>query len=114
MAKASAVSAKAAKVSATDQDTFYVGLCMAGAVSAGAYTAGVMDYLMEALSEWEKRRGQQGVPSHLVQIPVMGGASAGGMTSLIGATSFNNPLTPIDKPTGDLMAEHPENKLYHS
>jgi hypothetical protein len=39
-----------ATVSTTDQDTFYVGLCMAGAVSAGAYTAGVMDYLLEALT----------------------------------------------------------------
>jgi predicted acylesterase/phospholipase RssA len=97
-----------------DPKVFYVGLCMAGAVSAGAYTAGVMDYLLEALAEWEKRRGEPGVPSHHVQIPVMGGASAGGMTSIIGATSLNNPLPPIDKPTGDLLAEHPENKLYHS
>src|ERR1700749_742650 len=108
--------AKASTVSATDQDTFYVGLCMAGAVSAGAYNAGVMDYLLEALAEWEKRRGQDGVPTHKVQIPVMGGASAGGMTSIIGATSLNNPLPPIDKPTdpNNLLAEHPENKLYHS
>lgn len=98
----------------SDQKVFYVGLCMAGAVSAGAYTAGVMDYLLEALAEWEKRRGQPGVPTHLVQIPVMGGASAGGMSSVMGATALNNPLPPIDKPTGDLMAEHPENKLYHS
>lgn len=99
-----------------EQKVFYVGLCMAGAVSAGAYTAGVMDYLLEALAEWEKRRGQDGVPTHKVQIPVMGGASAGGMTSIIGATSLNNPLPPIDKPTdpNNLLAEHPENKLYHS
>jgi len=103
-----------AKSSTTKQETFYVGLCMAGAVSAGAYTAGVLDYLIEALNEWEKRRGQPGVPSHKVQIPVMGGASAGGMTSVMAAASMNNPLTPIDKPTDDLLQEHPENKLYHS
>ena len=103
-----------ATVSTADQDTFYVGLCMAGAVSAGAYTAGVMDYLLEALTEWEKRRGQPGVPTHKVQIPVMGGASAGGMTSVMAATALNNPLPPIDKPSDDLLAEHPENKLYHS
>src|SRR5476651_2309019 len=95
-------------------DTFYVGLCMAGAVSAGAYTAGVMDYLIEALAEWEKRRNDPGVPAHKVQIPVMGGASAGGMTSVMAATALNNPLPPIDKPSDDLLAEHPENKLYHS
>jgi predicted acylesterase/phospholipase RssA len=93
---------------------FYVGLCMAGAVSAGAYTAGVMDYLIEALTEWEKRRGQPGVPTHRVQIPVMGGASAGGMTSVMAACALNNPLTPLNKPSENLLAEHPENKLYHS
>ncbi|WP_183567677.1 patatin-like phospholipase family protein [Mucilaginibacter sp. SP1R1] len=97
-----------------NEPIFYVGLCMAGAVSAGAYTSGVMDYLIEALAEWEKRRNEPGVPSHKVQIPVMGGASAGGMTSIMAATSFNNELTPIDKPGDDLLAEHPENKLYHS
>ena len=54
--------------------TFYIGLCMAGAVSAGAYTAGVIDFLLEALENWEKHRGKKGVPNHLVKIPVMGGA----------------------------------------
>ncbi|SEN75791.1 Patatin-like phospholipase [Mucilaginibacter gossypiicola] len=98
----------------SDQQVFYVGLCMAGAVSAGAYTAGVIDYLLQALTEWDKRRGQPGVPSHRVQIPVMGGASAGGMTSIMAASSLNNPITHIDKPSGDILAEHPENKLYHS
>ncbi|MDB5147638.1 MAG: patatin-like phospholipase family protein [Mucilaginibacter sp.] len=98
----------------SDQQVFYVGLCMAGAVSAGAYTAGVIDYLLQALTEWDKRRNEPGVPSHRVQIPVMGGASAGGMTSIMAASSLNNPITHIDKPSGDILAEHPENKLYHS
>lgn len=94
---------------------FNIGLCMAGAVSAGAYTAGVMDYLLEALAEWEKRRGQPGVPSHEVKIPVMGGASAGGMTAILAASTINNSIIPVDLPTKDqLLTEHPENKLYHS
>ncbi|MEN0053081.1 MAG: patatin-like phospholipase family protein [Mucilaginibacter sp.] len=95
-------------------DVFSVGICMAGAVSAGAYTAGVMDYLLEALQEWEKRRGQPGVPSHRVEIPVIGGASAGGMTGIIVASSLNSPITPIDKPSADLLEEHPENKFYNA
>ena len=53
---------------------FQIGLCMAGAVSAGSYTAGVIDYLTEALEEWEKRKGTAGIPTHEVEIPVMGGA----------------------------------------
>src|SRR6478735_626234 len=93
---------------------FYVGLCMAGAVSAGAYTAGVMDYLIEALDEWEKRRGQPGVPDHRVVIPVMGGASAGGMTSIIAANAINNQITPVKRMDGNLFQQQPQNKFYHS
>jgi len=94
---------------------FRIGLCMAGAVSAGAYTAGVMDYLLEALAEWDKRRGEPGVPNHNVTIPIMGGASAGGMTAFLAASTLNNTITPVPLPEpGKLLYEHPENKLYHS
>lgn len=93
---------------------FEVGLCMAGAVSAGAYTAGVMDYLLEALSEWEIRKADPTVPQHEVCIPVIGGASAGGMTALLTASVINNPLQPVDLPArGHLLDLHPENKLYN-
>ncbi|SHE65977.1 patatin-like phospholipase family protein [Pedobacter caeni] len=96
------------------ENTFYIGLCMAGAVSAGAYTAGVMDYLLEALAEWEKRKNEPGVPTHKVQIPVIGGASAGGMTSILTSTVLNSLHIPIDKPSDNILAEHPENKFYHT
>ena len=97
-----------------DKDTLYLGLCMAGAVSAGAYTAGVMDYLIEALEEWEKRRGQENVPTHKVIIPAIGGASAGGMTGIITAAAINNPITPITELNGDILEEQKKNKLYHT
>jgi len=74
--------------------TFHVGLTMAGAISAGAYTGGVFDFLMEALEAWEQRKqalrdagipeDQWDVPSHNVVIPVMSGASAGGITGALG------------------------------
>ncbi|GEO12080.1 patatin-like phospholipase family protein [Segetibacter aerophilus] len=104
-----------AENSSPDQN-FYVGLCMAGAVSAGAYTAGVLDYLFEALEEWQKRKDENvpGTPMHNVVIPVIGGASAGGMTGIITASAINNPIKHIKEPSADLLAEHPENKLYHS
>ena len=35
---------------------FELGLVMAGAISAGAYTAGVMDFLFEALDEYDALR----------------------------------------------------------
>jgi hypothetical protein len=55
---------------------------MAGSVSAGAYTAGVIDFLMEALTKWEAARGQDpSIPSHRVEIDLLGGSSGGGITA---------------------------------
>lgn len=74
---------------------FEIGLVLGGAVSAGAYTAGVMDFLIEALESWERSRCQGNVPDHKVVIRVMTGASAGGMTAAITAAELlrraNNP-----------------------
>lgn len=57
---------------------------MAGAISAGAYTAGVLDFLTEAVDEWYKAKGRgEAVPSHDISIEVMSGASAGGMCAAI-------------------------------
>jgi len=97
-------------------ETFKIGLCMAGAVSAGAYTAGVLDYLIEALEIWDekKRSGDLNVPTHDVVIDVAGGASAGGMTSIILASAINNPIPPVRKVEGHLLQQKPENKFYHS
>ncbi len=63
---------------------FKIGINMAGAISAGAYTAGVLDFLTEALDEWyaAKQRGEA-VPLHDVMIEVFSGASAGGMCAAI-------------------------------
>jgi hypothetical protein len=93
---------------------FKIGICMAGAVSAGAYTAGVMDYLLEALEAYEQQRGQPGVPSHKIEIPVIGGASAGGMTALITAAALQQGITPVKAPNANIQDERKENILYHS
>jgi hypothetical protein len=67
-----------------------IGINMAGAISAGAYTAGVLDFLTEALDEWEMAKvGGQIVPRHDVCIEVMSGASAGGMCAAISAVMLN-------------------------
>lgn len=70
---------------------FQIGLTMSGAVSAGAYTAGVIDFLIQALDEWEKARNgpdAAGIPDHRVGIKVMSGASAGAITAAIGAVAL--------------------------
>lgn len=84
-------------------DVFKIGINMAGAVSAGAYTAGVLDFLMEALEEWQTAKdalrayianpgsiAKPGpgapppvAPLHDVEIDVFTGASAGGMCAAI-------------------------------
>lgn len=84
--------------------TFRLGLTMAGAISAGAYTAGVFDFLTEALDEWERRKAELRaagtpeseweVPSHTVDIPAMSGASAGGITAALGIIALAEQTPP--------------------
>jgi hypothetical protein len=74
--------------------TFQLGLALAGAISAGAYTAGVLDFLFQALSEWEANRGKSDVPRHRVVLKVMAGASAGAITGALGAVGLARGLAP--------------------
>ncbi|MGD8782609.1 MAG: patatin-like phospholipase family protein [Ignavibacteria bacterium] len=78
--------------------TFQIGLSMAGAISAGAYTAGVMDYLTETLTKWEeaKQNGKEDVPIHEIKIGVMAGASAGGITSVLTSVAIQNDIPHVD------------------
>jgi predicted acylesterase/phospholipase RssA len=86
---------------------FKIAINMAGAVSAGAYTAGVLDFLIEALEEWEKAKvvartaflnGAQAVssdqlaPLHNVSIEAFSGASAGGMCAAIASVMVQRPF----------------------
>lgn len=91
-------------------DDFHIGLTMAGAASAGCYTAGVMDYLFEILDLWQ--RAKEGklepewdstiyklVPPHNVTIDVMGGTSAGGMTTIMAAIyAIKGNINPVKDP----------------
>lgn len=71
--------------------TFKLGINMAGAVSAGAYTAGVLDFLTEALDEWYKAKAAgEPVPKHDISLEVITGASAGGMCAAIAACQLHD------------------------
>lgn len=83
-----------------------LGLAMSGAISAGAYSAGVVDFLIEALDEWEKARHDPSlagkVPQHRVVIAAMSGASAGAITSSLGTLAAGvGPLS--TSASGDFM-----------
>jgi predicted acylesterase/phospholipase RssA len=93
--------------------TFHLAITMAGAVSAGAYTAGVIDYLFEVLDKWEmmKEAAREElvtnpdyipkIPMHDVTIEVLGGASAGGMTACIASLALRRKLHPIQSYSPD-------------
>lgn len=75
-----------------DPHTFEIGLVLAGAVSAGAYTAGIIDYLVEKLEAFEAYKkahaGENTCPKHKVVIKVISGASAGAMTGVLATANF--------------------------
>lgn len=80
-----------------DSNTFGLALVLGGTVSAGAFTAGVLDFLMEALDEWQRirdeedRKVQNGemqddhrtVPKHKVSLTIITGSSGGGVCGAI-------------------------------
>ena len=99
-----------------ERPVFELGLVMAGAISAGAYTAGVMDFLIEALDAYYDAREKpdwQG-PRHDVRVPVLAGASAGGMTSAISAVHFMHPITHVRPGAPLAPAQAKSNQLYNS
>lgn len=101
---------------------FRIALNMAGAVSAGAYTAGVLDFLIQALDAWydEKARlANSGldpklwtVPVHDVVLDVLTGASAGGMCAAISSVALEEEFDHVTQTAPDDDA--PVNRLYQS
>nr|WP_299340114.1 hypothetical protein [Allomuricauda sp.] len=104
------------------KNTFHIGITMAGAVSAGAFSAGFMDYLLEALELWEEHKKiirdklkkgetltdfEKKIPLHNVCIDALGGASAGGMVGVITALSTFSEMKPVKEPsdtkTGNIL-----------
>ncbi len=71
-------------MSTEKKPTIHIGICLAGAVSAGAYLAGAMDMLVETLDKWEaiKKENPEKI-THNVVIDVIGGASGGGITAAL-------------------------------
>ncbi|HUB15097.1 MAG TPA: hypothetical protein VMB34_24325 [Acetobacteraceae bacterium] len=81
---------------ATEADNvFGVGFALSGAISAGAYTAGVLDYFFQALNAWEVERANGGnIPRHRVAVQVVTGASAGAITGALGAVALARGILP--------------------
>lgn len=109
---------------AIPDDEFHMGLTMAGAASAGCYTAGTMDYLFEILDLWQKaKEGKlpdgwdksllQFIPKHKVIIDAMGGTSAGGMTTVMSAIyALKGVASPVSDPANKMQQKN--NVMYDS
>ncbi|MBX2827926.1 MAG: hypothetical protein KTR22_07170 [Flavobacteriaceae bacterium] len=86
----------------SDQKKFKLCITMAGAVSAGGYTAGVLDYLLETLELWEQAKDKNrklgkdhpdydtSIPMHDVEIDVISGSSAGGISGTLTMLALAN------------------------
>lgn len=85
---------------------FELGLVNAGAVSGGAYAAGALDFLYEALHEWQLAKDRQAsgrgepapdhvVPDHVVVLKGAAGASAGAIGNALTAIAPWHGIHPI-------------------
>src|ERR1700744_5010471 len=94
---------------------FHIGINMAGAVSAGAYTAGALDFLTEALEQWyaAKNSPNPAVPLHDISLDVFSGASAGGMCAAISAVLVQGTFQHIHAPE-DPSVKETTNRFYES
>lgn len=106
------------------KNTFHLAITMAGAVSAGAYTAGVIDYLLEVLDKWEEMKNNPAfagkLPTHNIKIEILSGASAGGMTACVSSivlhqkNKYHLTAGTGNKRSALLESERKKNRLYNS
>jgi hypothetical protein len=81
---------------------FEIALVLGGTVSVGTFTAGVLDFLFEALDAWSIARKKEvdlppdkwTVPHHKVRIRILTGTSGGGVCSLLTARSLHYDFPP--------------------
>jgi hypothetical protein len=88
-------------------NTFEIALVLGGTVAAGAYTAGALDFLIEALDAWTGVRDgpdAQTVPRHKVVIRLITGTSGGGVTAAIAARALAYDFPHVSRGTSTTTA----------
>jgi hypothetical protein len=88
-------------VPAIPPNTFEFALVLGGTVSAGAYTAGALDFLIEAL-DCLARAQRNGALQHKVRLKLIAGTSGGGVCAAIAARAlaFDFPHVTHSTPVG--------------
>jgi hypothetical protein len=90
---------------------FKIAINMAGAISAGAYTAGVLDFMTEALDAWYRAKAEgEEVLRHEVVIEGFSGASAGGLCAALSALLLQDEFEHV----ADATKRGTTNRFYES
>src|ERR1035437_7207328 len=90
---------------------FKIAINMAGAISAGAYTAGGLDFMTEALDAWYRAKAEGAeVPQHEVVIEGFSGASAGGLCAALSALLLQDEFEHV----ADATKRGTTNRFYES
>lgn len=102
------------KIDGPPDSVFELGLVLGGTVSAGAYTAGVIDFLIEALDTWADHRNAQpsdpSTPSWETHIKAISGTSGGGVIAAILGRALSFKFPPVRKSSS--VTECRQNPLY--
>lgn len=84
--------------SAAHEDQFYdIGIAVSGSGLGGVYGAGVLDFILEALSEAERKRncGDIQAPPWRVRLTDLVGTSSGGITSTMAVSMLGTQYQPL-------------------
>jgi hypothetical protein len=88
------------------EHTYEIALVLGGTVSAGCYTAGALDFLIEALDTWHALKGKDPrAPTHNVALRVIAGTSGGGVNAAITARALAFNFPPVTRGTSSALLE---------
>ncbi|MDQ2801586.1 MAG: patatin-like phospholipase family protein [Pseudomonadota bacterium] len=91
------------------EGTFEFALVLGGTVSAGAYTAVAVDFLIEALDCFANAKRANRAPRHNVSLKLIAGASGGGVNAAVAARALAYDFPPVSRstPAGDAGTGNP-------
>jgi Patatin-like phospholipase len=89
------------------EHTYELALVLGGTVSAGCYTAGALDFLIEALDTWNaaKEKNDPQAPTHKVALRVIAGTSGGGVNAAIMARALAFKFPPVTRGTSPSLPQ---------
>src|SRR5438045_5263053 len=86
-------------VPAVEPGVFEFALVLGGTVSAGAYTAGAVDFLIEALDCFTAAKARGDGPRHDVVLKLITGTSGGGVNAAIAARALAYDFSHVEQAT---------------